>query len=714
MAICKDGVAWGATMVHKMADRYEEMKKVGKPTKQGLRQMYVELYVNQLLSGGKTMIVNPLSSLMKAGQMMGERYSAAAVNSVMGRKGADWQAANLFAAELVTGLRDASKVFWDTLKSGKPSFQGQKIEEFGVSRAMTADNLQTTALDWAIRGDRSRATANAIGAIVNVPGRILMAQDDFAKALVQGAEKKYRASIMSREYATGVLKTTGGDRWEMLANKKYNELLNDPKSDSKLLQAMEDAGKETTFTGDFPEKSLMKRVSDATQEYTVLRIIQPFTKVPSNITSAVMQSFPLISPLLSKTLRAQLKSADPIVRQIAHGKLLLSNTIAAGSVALSLDGTIGGPGPLDAKLKADRRRMGHWPNAINLDLDGDGIKEWHGDYSRFQPFAAIINNAVAFAEFAPLLAEWEIAEYATNLTLTILNNITDHPMMASFSQIGDVLDAARKGDTDTLIRLGVEKITTATPIIGATALNDARRTVDNQKRLTDGDSFLDSLLQSYKNRMPWVSQGLAPDYDIWGRKIEYGVGLSGEYFDNWLSSLVDAIVPFRQKSDNPDEAFVVNQLMVNEVSFPGPSKREFGFEFTPIEQSEFSRMLGQGIVGEDPDDPLVKPLLADLLDLITDTDGVKKGERVNVRSSWINAPAGQYAGKGNKQDRVSDLRAKRKKKIGLYMATLEDADGKPVFPGLQDKMDKWRMRREGEMRAPRDVKQDQSVPPPIF
>ena len=120
-------------------------------------------------------------------------------------------------------------------------------------------------------------------------------------------------------------------------------------------------------------------------------------------------------------------------------------------------------------------------------------------------------------------------------------------------------------------------------------------------------------------------------------------------------------------------------------------------------------MLGAGIPGQMP------PMEDKLLNLMTVPSVDNPKQRV-LREGWVRAPAGKNAGKGNKQNFVSNIRSNRKKAIGFYMATLKDNEGQPVFPGFEDKIVQWLQRQEGEMQAPTSAKQSGSspIPPPPF
>jgi hypothetical protein len=220
-------------------------------------------WVNFLLSGLKTSFVNSLSNTLTATFRVPEKLGAAGIdildNIITGapreiRAGEAWHE----AVGLITALPEAWRVFKRAIKTGLPSEAWTKLE-----------------------GARIEPIKGKAGKIISIPGRLLVAEDEFFKAL------NYRATIRGRAYREAVNKGLKGKAKEAYI---YNRVQNPS-------EPLQEVGFEDALYRTFQSLSeLASWITTGKQKKNwgpILKFIVPFTRTPVNIAKYGIERTPL-------------------------------------------------------------------------------------------------------------------------------------------------------------------------------------------------------------------------------------------------------------------------------------------------------------------------------------------------------------------------------------------------------------------------------------
>jgi len=253
------------------------------------------------------------------------------------------------ARGILSAMGDARNAAWQTLRTG--------ISEDALNRAETArpSAWAGSAID--------RATGGVAHRVIESPGTLLAASDDFFRALSHAGELTRLAYVEAK-----------GD-WQ-----RVEQILQNP-SEEMLLQAA-DAAKRTTFQQDPTgfAKSLMKLRA----EHRSLGLILPFIKTPANIYKLGMQL--AVDPVVGAYGMATKTGRD---RQDAQAKTLIGSAMYLGIANLAMSGNLSGDGPRDPDKRALLESTGWQPNSIRV------AGRWVA-YGNLGPIAvplAIVSNA---------------------------------------------------------------------------------------------------------------------------------------------------------------------------------------------------------------------------------------------------------------------------------------------------------------------------------
>ena len=159
-------------------------------TKPGATDMLMEFWINGLLSNPTTHVVNALSNTLTTLWAIPERQLASLL-SAGGEGGAGVMKGEAAAMTygLITGFGDALRLAGRALRTEAPTRATTKIETFS-RKAISGANLGAS-------GDIGRAV-DLVGQAVRLPGRFLMASDEFFKSV------NFRMELHAQAYRTAV------------------------------------------------------------------------------------------------------------------------------------------------------------------------------------------------------------------------------------------------------------------------------------------------------------------------------------------------------------------------------------------------------------------------------------------------------------------------------------------------------------------------------
>ncbi|WP_158298508.1 MULTISPECIES: thermonuclease family protein [unclassified Sphingobium] len=432
-----------------------------------------ELWINSLLSGPATHVVNAVSNTMTALAQIPEHGVAAGIGGM--RKLASRGVADdrvLFtevgarSVGLLQGIREGLRQAWRTLRTGEESDFANKIE------ARTQEAIPGIA-----------------GKIIRTPTRMLSSADELYKGIARRMELN---GLAVRQAAAEGLRGEDGKR-------RAAELVANP-TDEMLDKAF-DYGRYVTFQRPLGEG--MQGISRGINALPGLKFIVPFVRTPTNLLKFAVERSPA-APLL-KEWRADML-AGGVRRDLALAKVMVGSGVGALAAELAAQGLITGNGPADEKAAQLLRADGWQPYSIKV---GDR----YYSYSRLDPFATTLGVAAGMVELQDYMTEKQQDEVANLLTASVIQNLSSKTWLSGMSGLIEAInDPARYADN------WLERLAGSMAVPAGVA--QVARTVDPTIREAEG------ILDAVRARGPWASQALPARRDIWGKPIilEGGLG----------------------------------------------------------------------------------------------------------------------------------------------------------------------------------------------
>ncbi len=357
----------------------------------GLMDVHNEYWINALLSGPKTHVVNMVGGLLNAVAIQPvERMVAGAISldPKLAREGVDQYVG------MVSQLRESISLAWQALKNDAPILDNNLTVDAATNRAIAADTFgiepETTAA-WLV---------NALGKMIRLPTRLMAAEDELLKQL------NYRGRI----YALGAREARElGLEGDAFAKHVANFM--DASYDSVTGKAINEPALEfaqrATWTNDMVEGGIGETVHNAVIKHPTLRVILPFVRTPVNLFKDAAFHTPVVAPFM-REFREEL-AAGGERRAMALAKITTGSALWATAISLAQEGVITGSGPSDPKLRAQLGES--WqPNSIRVTGEDGTVK--YIQFSRLDPFAQFFQMAATFHELSGEMGDKDIEEFA--------------------------------------------------------------------------------------------------------------------------------------------------------------------------------------------------------------------------------------------------------------------------------------------------------------
>ena len=339
-----------------------------------------EVFINGILSGASTHIVNTAGSAIRIGVDIADT----AVASIMGGKGVDdfdqvfmgeWRAKLLAES---TAFREAWKVSWDVMKTAEPYGGIDKLDA-PMRKAISSENygLDTDGF--------LGQSVDALGHLLRFPTERLMGgADAFMKktaergALIQQAYR--RSEAMARQYKWGAEKTQ--EHFRSLMENPTEEMIDIAKQDGMKMTFQEPLG----TTG--------QKVQKFASQTPALRWVFPFVKTPTNL---LKQAYMERTPLGLIIQRHQHDVFAGGARgAMAKSKMATGTALGFMAYQMAQNGTITGSDPTDKDVRKKRREAGWRPRSVVIETP---MGKEYISYDRMEPFSYIIGTMADMAEY---------------------------------------------------------------------------------------------------------------------------------------------------------------------------------------------------------------------------------------------------------------------------------------------------------------------------
>jgi len=526
--------------------------------------MFIEYWLNGLLSGLQTDAANVLGNTVVAAMAVPERFVAAGFSQAM--RSPDGYRAGEAAAQLfglVRGFESALKMGWQTLKTGEPSDALSKIEAQKY-RAISSENVSQALVEGMPGKALSRVGLDPnilrasgpwakgidlLGHIVRLPGRMLSSEDEFFKAI------NYSMELEATAYRNSINAGLDGEQFAAA----YRESINNPKAE--VAKRAQDTARWNTFTSNLTSDSgqALQRLANS---HPALKMLLPFVRTPTNILKYVGVRSPLAP--LSPAVRKDIMSGDPMRRDAALAKVTLGSMIMGSFGVMALSGNISGrgPQPKDRGVREAMMRKGWQPYSVRVG------NEWYS-FNRADPIGMTIGLMADMADIVRYKGtDAEVDEVMSGIAMAIAENVSSKTYMRGISEF---LTTFNSGDPNKWERYKNRMVGTFIPYTSAVAAT--ARQMD--PKLREAWTMIDHV----KSRIPGLSDDLPPRRNLWGEEIV----LQG----SWGADFISPIYNSKDTYSKVDNEIIDNQM---DIRMP---RRSFGAGEHAVEMTakQYSRLV---------------------------------------------------------------------------------------------------------------------------
>lgn len=539
-----------------------------------------QVWMDGILSGPATQVVNILGNSITASYMIPESIANAAVSKVFYEGEISYLEATAKSYGMVKGLRDGFRMLAHGQKAGEFKELSEQFEQFVKFEGVGENNITAEAFGLTNSGAFGQGI-DYLGKFFNIsaqginvkgipvyPG--LNTMDKLFKSM------GYRMELEALAIRQGISEGLEGDA---LAARALDITNNPP---ANLVADSIEAGHYQTFTNEFGETGkagmqFLRRIPGG-------RLVVTFVRTPTNIMKFSFKRTPLA--ILARSVRADIAAGGARGAQ-AWGRIGLGSMIMLGIADMTLDGTITGPGPADSRLRSNLMLTGWRPFSVKIGED-------YFPYNRLDPVGNLFAYGSGIGEIINNMDDPD-AEFAV---ATGVMGFTQN--LASKSYLSGIFDFMAAIDPSNPVKgpeQWVQRFSTSL-IPKSSLLRSITRAIDPTIRITqtaEGDTangipavdggtqlFLEETLNQVRANVPFFSSDLPARVDLWGEDISRASHL-GTAFD-----LLSPIYASEGKFDAVEQILVNNKVPIGHIS-----KDIQGVKLTGQEQHDYGELAGK-------------------------------------------------------------------------------------------------------------------------
>lgn len=502
-----------------------------------------EMWVNGILSGPATHVVNTIGNSLVAIGSVAEKSVASAVGKVLrtqDRVTHEEVTAHLFG--MMEGLKDTLKITADGQKAlrqavsqaasgdlkGAKSTLKDNADEFGTTYQSFADDApiidnalfgtkdfdQRKAISAEALGldpdDMAGAFADVFGTLVRTPGRVLTATDELFKTI------HYRGELKAQAYRQARREGLTGDA----LTQRIGDLVENPSPELSSMAL--DAARKGTFTN--PLGDAGAAVLQAVNKVPGARYIMPFVRTPANIMNYVWERTPVLNAVNGRMRDDYL--AGGVRRDMAIAKTAIGGSMYMLGGYLASQGIITGGGE---KNQTAERLGGKQPYSVK-------VGDTYYAYNRMDPYGMFLGLAADFSHITGMLSEGEREDWVAASITALSKNLLSKSYLSGLVDLIDAITTSEQSSKPFerwLQRLG-------SSFVPFSSLQGAmRREVDPEVKEIWG--YVDAI----KARIPGLSDSVPPMRNLFGDVVHYSGGLGPDIASPVYSST---------ETDNPAAA----------------------------------------------------------------------------------------------------------------------------------------------------------------
>ncbi|KIC39396.1 hypothetical protein [Leisingera sp. ANG-M7] len=555
-----------------------------------------EVFINNILSGWKTHAVNVASNTVNSIVLPFERIVGGALTGSRGEMRAGLEQYVALRTAVIDGLRFSSRV----MKNEAPVLDTQVKLDYQNEgfKAISASN-------FSLENTMGGKLVDGLGQLVRVPGRFLMAEDEFFKQIMFRSRLKAKLTVDAASMSDAKLKRLGYDskgafvegeteaatynlqtldqQWRELV--AAGRVIDDPATKAEFIRNNLGAAnegstyardalriaREATFTTPLAQGTLSHAWQRIANQHPYLRQVTPFIQTPVNILNKAFDRIPGVN-LARPRYRQRLTSAEPAIRAEAAGEMATGVAITTALYMLALEGRITGGGPVDGKRRQMWMRDGGWqPYSFNVGTPEAPV--WV-EYRRMDPFAFTLGIAGDMAEMVQAAEDDPSLDHAGLFAMaasSVANNLTSKTWLQGISEVVEVLSSK---DRPYVAQRWMEtKITSLIPF------SSAGRTFNQSQDdyMKEARGFIDKA----KANIPGMTSNI-PDRHNW---------VTGE-----AQAKPEHLLGFIKVSRG-DNDLVAAELRRLNYGFTGPDRRIGEITFSTQQYQDWNRLMGTVRIG---------------------------------------------------------------------------------------------------------------------
>jgi hypothetical protein len=377
----------------------ETASKARKLHKPGAFDKVYEYWVNSILSGPDTHMVNNASNaLFQLVENLSQTVGAALPGGTPMRSAmARWVGST-------HGIKMGAKMFRRAFQTGLPQM-GIEQQKF-------------------IEAPHLRAIEGRKGELIRLPGRALLAEDEFWKSIAYYGH--------ASELAMRQAMAEGGD-----VRQRFAEIMGNLEEHPEIIEEAQREAHRLTFTTKMvPALAALNRALIKTR---VGKFIAPFIRTPSNILKEAIRYTPGAGLMIEQTRQDIMGKNGAEARAAAYGRWIVGSSMYLMTGIMAAAGDISGAGPDDDNERRLLMRTGWQPYSIRMD------GKWY-KYNRLEPVGMILGLAADSIEIGKFAQGGELDKVYALVMGSLMNNLADKTFLSGvFDFTEAITDPQRYG-----------------------------------------------------------------------------------------------------------------------------------------------------------------------------------------------------------------------------------------------------------------------------
>lgn len=455
--------AGGINSVFDLANKYTALSSAGaranlaeKSIGGTVKDIWFSTWINGLLSSPVTHAKNIAGNMFFGGLQIPERALASAIGKARnfmfkgGEQAISGDELYAQAIGFLQGIREGADIAGTAFIKNTPTDPFQKIESVRAGRAEFdvdfGDSEAGKAMSTALR---------YWGTFVTAPGRALMAEDEFFKAVGYRMELNALATREGNKMYNNLIAANVApqDASQQAAN-LVADLLANPTPD--LEDAAKTAARVVTFTREL--EPALQGIQRAAQN-PLIKMFIPFVRTPTNITLEAMARTPGLN-FASPRFWGDF-NAGGIKRDQAMARVTLGGAMIYSVSAGVFEGRVTGYGPMRTEDRKALEGTGWQPFSLVFDakdVDPDllarfeklttvsrGPDKIYVSYAGLEPIATLLGTGATAGEYAQMTPGGDdLDKLMMGGALGIYQYLGDTPMLQGFSDIMKVFTSGAK------------------------------------------------------------------------------------------------------------------------------------------------------------------------------------------------------------------------------------------------------------------------------